>query len=72
MKEHLLTIVFLGLLVLLYFAPLPDSFLNTDRIQSKTQKEYQIDIEQNKEIPAATPDSIENSIVAATELIKNL
>ncbi len=75
MKEHLLAIAFLGLLFLLYMAPMPESFLNDkDYAPSYPIEEEHIDTQQktNAEEPAPTntntPDSIRTSVVAATRL----
>ena len=51
MKEHLLAIVFLGLLFLLYLAPLPDSFLNLDQKKDYQQLEEQTSKARNALIP---------------------
>jgi len=70
MKEHLLTIAFLGLLFLLYMAPMPESFLNKDF--DSIEEEY-LDPQQRQNSdtpnPDTTPqDSIQTSVVAATRL----
>ena len=69
MKEHLLAIVFLGLLFLLYLAPLPDSFLNKSiEIEDYNQvKKERIETEHNANILNTTnQDSIRTSVAEAT------
>jgi len=73
MKEHLLAIAFLGLLFLLYMAPMPESFLNKDfhiidpieEVQQNTQqriKPTSPDSETNQQ------DTMRTNVVAATRL----
>lgn len=67
MKEHLLAIVFLGLLFLLYLAPLPDSFLNNSIENFNQVKKEQTGTDHNANYPDSTNlDSIRTTVADAT------
>lgn len=73
MKEHLLAIAFLGLMFLVYMAPMPESFLNTDYEPFEPIEEEHLNTKQkaNPELPdpdTNAKDTIRTSVVAATRL----
>jgi hypothetical protein len=70
MKEHLLAIVFLGLLFLLYVTPMPETFLKIN-LEQKEQEDKEIENypqQRPQSLPESQSDSIQISVVAATRL----
>ncbi|MFK7808021.1 MAG: hypothetical protein AB8F74_09505 [Saprospiraceae bacterium] len=73
MKEHLLAIAFLGLLFLLYLAPMPESLLNKNTNTIKEElilPQNKVNSEEIKEIQPSkiVKDTTRTSVVAATRL----
>jgi hypothetical protein len=70
MKEHLLAIVFLGLLFLLYITPMPENFLyiNLGQIEKVDEQIESTPVTEPQTVPENHTDSIQISVVAATRL----
>jgi hypothetical protein len=70
MKEHLLAIVFLGLLFLLYITPMPETFLkiNLEQIEQVDEQIKNDPQHRPQAVPESQSDSIQISVVASTRL----
>jgi hypothetical protein len=70
MKEHLLAIVFLGLLFLLYITPMPETFLkiNLEQIEQVDEQIKNTPQHRPHTVPESQLDSIQILMVASTRL----